>query len=292
MYSPPTSRTFRVPCTTTCFPAAGEPTLSGAYGGNDTLYGDKGGDTLYGGAGDDDLDGGDGDDTLEGGPGADVLTGGDDVDTASYAGSTMGVTVRLHSSKAMGGDAEGDTWGDTVTVGYVLPDEDGMDVEYEETVPDIVNLTGSANADILAGDSRGNTIKGGGGDDKIYGGPGGGDDTLMGDGGDDMVFGGHGKDTLHGGAGDDMFYGGVGADRYYGGAGSDMIYADNADTVINGWLPAFDEDDPTNTDNAPDDDATTDGVDERLKRLTIPWLSIPYLTRDWRKVSKRPLVQV
>ena len=153
-------------------------------GGNDTLYGDKGGDTLYGGAGDDDLDGGDGDDTLEGGYGADVLTGGDDVDTASYAGSTMGVTVRLHSSKAMGGDAKGDTWGDTVTVGYVLPDEDGMDVEYEETVPDIVNLTGSANADILAGDSRGNVIRGGGGDDKLYGGPGGGDDEIYGDGGD------------------------------------------------------------------------------------------------------------
>ena len=35
-------------------------------------------------------------------------------------------------------------------------------------------------ADILAGDSRDNTIMGGGGDDKIYGGPGGGDDMLHG----------------------------------------------------------------------------------------------------------------
>ena len=34
-----------------------------------------------------------------------------------------------------------------------------------------MHLTGSANADILAGDFRDNTIKGGGGDDKIYGGP-------------------------------------------------------------------------------------------------------------------------
>ena len=65
----------------------------------------KGNDTLSGGSGDDDLDGGDGVDTLEGGYGADVLTGGDGADTASYAGSTMGVTVRLHSSKAMGGAA-------------------------------------------------------------------------------------------------------------------------------------------------------------------------------------------
>ena len=42
-----------------------------------------------------------------------TLTGGDGVDTASYGGSMMGVTVRLHSQQAMGGDAEGDTWGDT-----------------------------------------------------------------------------------------------------------------------------------------------------------------------------------
>ena len=204
--------------------------------GNDDLFGDKGEDDLFGGMGDDNLDGGDGDDTLEGGYGADTLTGGEDDDTASYAGSVMGVTVRLHSSTAMGGDAKGDVWGDTVTVDYMLPDEDGMMQDFMETVPDIVNLTGSGNADILAGDSRGNTIKGGGGNDKIYGGPGGGDDTLMGDRGDDMVFGGHGDDILHGGAGDDVLNGGPGEDDYYGGAGSDMIYAESADGVINGWL--------------------------------------------------------
>ena len=80
----------------------------------------------------------------------------------------------------MGGDAEGDTWGDLVTVEYANPDPEAPREEatLEETVPDIVNLTGSGNADILAGDSRGNTIMGGGGDDKIYGGPGGGDDVL------------------------------------------------------------------------------------------------------------------
>ena len=221
-----------------------DDTLSGSrgdnmlwgLGGNDNLFGDKGDDNLFGDAGDDNLDGGDGDDTLEGGYGADTLTGGEDDDTASYAGSMMGVTVRLHSSTAMGGDAKGDVWGDTVTVEYTLPDEDGMDVEYEETVPDIVNLTGSGMADILAGDSRDNEISGGGGDDKIYGGPGGGGDVLKGGRGDDMIFGGHGGDFLHGDAGDDMLNGGPGIDEYYGGAGSDMIYADNEDAIINGWL--------------------------------------------------------
>ena len=139
--------------------------------GDDTLKGDRGDDKLYGGAGADDLDGGDGKDVLEGGPGADELTGGDDADTASYAGSAAAVTVRLHASQAMGGDAEGDTWGDTVTKEYTLQDEDGEDVDYKETVPDIVSLTGSAHNDILAGDSRANTLMGMGGDDRLFGGP-------------------------------------------------------------------------------------------------------------------------
>ena len=200
--------------------------------GNDTLSGREGEDRLFGGAGDDMLDGGDEGDVLEGGAGADMLTGGLGADTASYASSMMGVTVRLHSSQAMGGDAEGDTWGDTVTVQYTVPAEDpeDPDVEMEETVPDIVHLTGSNMADILAGDSRDNTIMGNGGDDKLYGGPGGGDDDLQGGGGDDMLFGGRGDDDLHGGDGDDMLNGGSGDDDYYGGAGSDVIY----DTVDKG----------------------------------------------------------
>ena len=197
-------------------------------GGNDVLSGRDGPDMLFGGPGDDMLDGGDEDDTLEGGYGADTLTGGLGSDTASYAGSMMGVTVRLHSSQAMGGDAEGDIWGDMVTVPYTVPAEDEGDppVEKEETVPDFVHLTGSAMADILAGDSRDNIIKGGGGDDKIYGGPGGGDDDLQGGRGDDMVFGGRGNDTLDGGMGDDMLHGGPGEDDFMGGPGDDMIYAE------------------------------------------------------------------
>ena len=241
-------------------------------GGMDDLYGDKGDDTLHGGMGDDELDGGDGMDTLVGGPGADVLTGGEDDDRASFAGSMMGVAVRLHTSQLMGGDAEGDSWGDMTTETYTLPDEDGEMQEFEETVPDIVNLTGSGMDDILAGDSRANMIDGGGGDDKLYGGPGGGDDTLHGGKGDDMLFGGWGSDTLHGGAGDDMLNGGkegdtAGVDTYYGGAGSDMIYA-NSDDTINGWLPVYDADDPANT--APEDDTDTADVDESTEDANDP----------------------
>ena len=155
-------------------------------------------------------------------------------DTASYAGSMMGVTVRLHASQAMGGDAEGDTWGDIVTVEYSVPAEEQGDpaVVMEETVPDIVHLIGSNMADILAGDSRENHIWGRGGDDKIYGGPGGGDDKLYGEGGNDMLFGGRGADTLSGGMGDDTLNGGAGGDTFIGGAGSDMLYADRADLTV------------------------------------------------------------
>ena len=218
----------------------GNNTILG-LGGNDELDGGRGLDTLRGGSGDDDLDGGRNNDTLEGGPGADMLTGGDGdgTDTASYEGSVMGVTVRLHTSKSMGGDAEGDTFASMVTAEYT--NEDGDDMEM--MVPDIINLIGSANADILAGDLRDNMIEGGDGDDKIYGGPGPSDgtgtgddsnaDTLMGAGGDDMIFGGAGDDTLDGGDGNDMLVGGAGDDEYMGGAGDDMIIADADDTPGN-----------------------------------------------------------
>ena len=219
-------------------------------GGNDELDGGRRDDMLSGGAGDDMLDGGDGD-----GGGLDAM---DNVlgDTASYAGSMMGVTVRLHNGTAMGGDAKGDTWNLSETVEYT----DGDEEMAEATVADIENLTGSANADILAGDLRDNLIMGGGGDDKIYGGPNPADadkegnsgltnaDTLHGGGGNDMIFGGGGDDILRGDAGDDMLIGGPGADEFYGGAGSDLIYADTMDTTIVG-------------DVAVDDDGTTD-IDE------------------------------
>ena len=223
-------------------------------GGNDELDGGRRDDKLFGGDGDDILDGGAGEDMLEGGYGADMLTGGEDSDTASYSMSMMGVTVRLHSGQAMGGDAEGDMWNLSETVEY----QDGDEEMQEATVADIENLTGSGNDDILAGDLRDNVIMGGGGDDKIYGGPNPADadkegnsrltnaDTLHGGGGNDMLFGGVGADTLKGDAGNDMLNGGSGADRLYGGYGSDMIYADTMDTVINGWV----EDPPEDPDNA------------------------------------------
>ena len=201
----------------------------------DILDGDRGDDHLWGLGGDDVLIGGRGDDTLEGGAGADELAGDAGKDTASYAGSPMSVTVRLHSQQAMGGDAEGDLFSNLVDAEYSVFDDEGEETgKATERVPDIENLRGSGMDDILAGDSRDNMIWGGDGDDKLYGGPHGGNDELHGQDGDDMLFGGRGDDTLNGGDGDDMLSGGPDNDKYDGGDGDDMIHADLKDTTIDG----------------------------------------------------------
>lgn len=231
--------------------------------GDDTLDGGTGRNTLKGGAGADTLRGGSSQDILEGGAGPDVLIGGgggsptdtlgEDGDYASYESSMMGVTVRLHNSQLKNGDAEGDSFGRMVSVSY--PDEDGA--EQVEMLPDIIHLTGSAHADILAGDFRDNVIEGGAGDDRIYGGPDPADvnrmnnpllnnDGLYGGAGDDVIYGGAGVDYLDGGEGNDTLFGGKGGDTIYGGSGSDMIYADaedveNESVIINGYVNALDQ---------------------------------------------------
>ena len=216
----------------------------------DDLTGDDDPNSIWGLGGDDELDGGEGDDTLEGGPGADMLTGGDSSevdsrelsggDTASWAGSASGVTVRLHSQTLMGGDAEGDTFAGMVAVEYMtVRDPNGEQETRTASLPDIENLMGSGNDDILAGDFRDNILEGGPGDDTLYGGPGaaGGsrdgadsnNDRLEGQSGNDRLFGGVGDDFLRGGVGNDHLWGGPGADTLRGGDGNDMIYADKED---------------------------------------------------------------
>ena len=188
---------------------------------NDILVGNGSANALTGNGGNDLLWASSGDDLLTGGPGADRLVGGGGNDTASWAGSPEGVTVRLHSLKASGGDAQGDSFPYTVDVAYT----DAVGAEQSETLPDVENLTGSAHDDILAGDRRDNDIDGGAGNDTLYGGPGGGDDVMAGDHGDDRLFGGQGNDILIGGPGDDRLAGGPGNDVFVFGPG------DGADTV-------------------------------------------------------------
>ena len=191
-----------------------------------------GNDTLYGLGGDDELDGGTGDDTLVGGAGADKLTGGTGNDTASYTGSSAGVTVRLHNPSPRGGDAVGDTFEETVSFTYT--DESRR---VTKDLPDIENLTGSDHDDILAGDERANRLSGGRGDDIIYGGPGGDDtnsDTMYGGTGNDKLYGGRGDDKLYGSTGNDELRGGDDDDTLSGGSGTDKLYGGDGDDILDG----------------------------------------------------------
>ena len=209
----------------------GNDTLYG-HGGDDILDGGTGNDALNGGDGDDELDGGLGDDTLNGGAGADKLTGGEGDDTASYAGSLAGVTVRLHNPAPRGGDAQGDTFEGTTTFTYT---DKGNRKEVD--LPDIINLTGSSHDDILAGDERANRLSGGAGNDTLYGGPGGGDsnkDTMFGGTGNDNLFGGKGDDKLYGDSGNDTLKGGPDDDALKGGSGTDTLDGGDDDDILDG----------------------------------------------------------
>ena len=154
----------------------------------ENAIGGSGDDSITGNAADNTLTGGDGDDVLQGGAGADSLVGGAGTDTASYAASSVGVTVDLLTGTTSGGDAVGDTFSS------------------------IENLSGSDFADTLTGDLGANSIYGGNGSDTIHGG--GGDDFLYGQGGGDSLFGDDGDDTLF------ASYSSEGLD---GGAGSDTV---------------------------------------------------------------------
>jgi Ca2+-binding RTX toxin-like protein len=156
-----------------------ESLIGSAFG--DVLAGtDGGGNSLFGLAGDDDLDGRSGNDTLVGGLGNDLLTGGTGADrlqgdggtdTANYATSAAGVTVRLWNGTGAGGDAAGDT------------------------LAGIENVIGSALTDALIGaDAVDNRLTGGAGNDYL--------DGLS---GNDTLDGGTGNDQLVGGAGADVF---------------------------------------------------------------------------------------
>ena len=129
----------------------------------DVMLAHRGNDQASSGAGNDALKGGAGNDTLNGGPGADRIIGGTGQDTASYAGSSAGVSVNLFTGVAAGGDADGDT------------------------LACIEGIIGSGAADTLTGNSRNNALTGAGGDDVLAGGlgndafkygPGSGNDTI------------------------------------------------------------------------------------------------------------------
>ncbi len=202
----------------------GDNLLEGGIG-NDELNGDDGADTLSGGTGWDTLLGGDGsdylegnsgsdqlfgdadNDTLSGGLGNDALNGGEGTDTYDASGAAGGVDVYLNHGVTRG--AEG-----------------------RDSLLNIENVTGSAYADRLIGDSGNNVLLGGDGDDVIKGKDG--DDTFAGGDGNDRIIGGSGTDRISGDIGNDTLFGLGGADTLEGGADHDALYGGRESDLLTG----------------------------------------------------------
>jgi Ca2+-binding RTX toxin-like protein len=151
--------------------------VTDGLGGTDTLAniraveGSDHADSFFGGAGNDWFRGRAGNDTLNGGIGIEG-------DTADYVDAPGAVTVNLAGGSALDG------YGST------------------DTLINMEQARGSAFADTLIGDQRGNRLDGQGGNDNIAGGLG--NDVLVAGAGDDSLDGGVGADTLEGGDGTDL----------------------------------------------------------------------------------------
>ena len=138
----------------------------------ENLTGSNFGDTLVGGDGVNVLSGLLGDDLLDGRGGADRLDGGKGTDTATYDGSTAGVTISTDGSAGTGGFAAGDR------------------------LTNVENIIGSRFRDILSGDNRNiaNVLEGRDGNDDLFGLAG--NDILAGGTGFNLIDGGTGTDTV------------------------------------------------------------------------------------------------
>jgi len=129
-----------------------------ATASQDTMFGSDRGETLLGLAGEDTLYGEGGDDVLDGGTGSDYLIGGGGNDTYHVDHRLDRVTERV---------GEGD---DTViaSVSYVL----GRDVEILVLAgAAVINGTGNAGGNSIAGNGAANVLRGAAGDDLLSGGP-------------------------------------------------------------------------------------------------------------------------
>lgn len=224
-------------------------------GGNDALYGRGGDDELVGGHGADGLFGGNGNDVLRGGSGGDIIDGGYGDDTASYYGSSAGVTVNLETGDASGGHAAGDTFHfvENVTGSHWYSDD--LTGDSGDNV-----LDGLGGDDVFHGTTGSDTIVGGAGEDtldyselsvgvRVYVNAGrvdksyvgwsiaesddmSGIETVIGGSRSNSFVGGNGDVSFYGGGDDDFFTGGSGEEHFSGGEGSDQLaYRNSAEGV-------------------------------------------------------------
>ncbi|MEW8203416.1 MAG: calcium-binding protein [Candidatus Thiodiazotropha endolucinida] len=243
-------------------PVDDDQTLTGDDGYN-VLSGRTGNDVLDGQGGIDHLRGFGGDDTLRDGAGNGTMRGGEGGDTYLYGLGDGGCFILNEDGdggvdilRFLEGISPEDViltrdrtnlqltiHGETITVvgqfqndgrnDYALDAiefADGASWNREEI---LARLTlGTAQADVLYGDSTGDALDGLGGNDNIFGA--GGDDSLTGGEGGDRLFGRDGQDTLVGDAGDDTLMGGSGSDSLSGGSGNDTLFGGLGDDTLQG----------------------------------------------------------
>ena len=91
-------------------------------------------------------------------------------------------------------------------------------------------LQGGGQIDNVRADASGGVLKGGYGNDYLYGA--GGVDRLMGEADNDRIYAESGDDYLDGGIGNDTLDGGVGNDTMVGGAGDDLLIVDAVGDIV------------------------------------------------------------
>lgn len=208
--------------------------LSGS--GNLSAWGNTGNNRLDGStsSGANTLAGGLGDDTY-------VITAKDVVVEAAGEGNDTVLIYALDETSAQGG------WFDVADYANVenlaLGNNLAIDWEYDGSVNRgafNANLRGNAGDNVLTGNGFRNEIRGGDGNDRIYGGErelntsyNTSSDSLYGEGGDDSLYASSGGADLHGGAGNDMLYGGRGHDNFHYavGDGTDTIGSVSGDSL-------------------------------------------------------------
>ncbi|ADB51486.1 calcium-binding protein [Conexibacter woesei] len=179
------------------------------------IAGGPGNDTLRAYETRGELDGGDGDDTLR----------PDDHYSVSQLppGPTPGGTVR---GGAGTDTVEYDATAERFAISLDGRANDGRGGEGDNVLPDVENVTGGDEGNVISGSDAANVLQGGGGEDRLTGGRG--RDTLAGRGGNDTL------DALDG----------AGGDRLDCSDGADVAYADAGDVLAAGtcervtWAPA------------------------------------------------------
>jgi Ca2+-binding RTX toxin-like protein len=160
-----------------------------------------------------------------------LLAGGADVDTVSYSGRTLPITVSL--STAVDAD-DGDPSG-------------GVAAENDDLREDIETITGGSAADTLTGGAGNDILNGGNGADILSGGAG--DDVLNGQGGNDTLL-----ESLLGGVGSDLLTGGGGIDTVSY-AGRLLTVVASLDGVANDGVGAESDDIAADVENITGGDA-------------------------------------